>query len=513
MEILKKVAFGVGKFIRRHWIICLVLFLLLYLIIGALAPFLHYKKLSGDFANSWSAESVLEPENSPDRAMILETNMSAWEERIRLINMAKERIILSSFDIRDGESTRDIMAMLLHKADEGVDIRILVDGFSGFLRMERNNMFYAVSSHPNIEIRIYNPIQPWFPWTTQGRMHDKYVICDEQAYILGGRNTFDYFIGNYETDGRSFDREMLIYNTAPPRYVSEDGSAPDTENDSTMPGAGAVANGQTASSLYEVEAYFNSVWTMDVCKPFHDDEKLRSKEKVKEQIAFLNQRYDTLAADFPELFEPYDYMAATKPTDGVHLISGPTTIYGKEPQVFYMLTELMKQANDKVIIHTPYIVCNDYMYDALTQVNTSVPDVRMMINSVANGDNVVASSDYLKNKKNVIETGITIYEYDGGTSYHGKSVVIDDYVSIVGSYNMDLRSTYMDTELMLLVKSKEITKELTGYMDIMQNDSRKVLDAKAYETPDHIVVADIPLGKRIAFKILGILLAPFRCVI
>ena len=98
-----------------------------------------------------------------------------------------------------------------------------------------------------------------------------------------------------------------------------------------------------------------------------------------------------------------------------------------------MLTELMKQANDKVIIHTPYIVCNDYMYDALTQVNASVPDVRMMINSVANGDNVVASSDYLKNKKNVIETGITIYEYDGGTSYHGKSVVIDDYVSIVGS--------------------------------------------------------------------------------
>ena len=74
--------------------------------------------------------------------------MSAWEERIRLINMAKERIILSSFDIRDGESTRDIMAMLLHKADEGVDIRILVDGFSGFLCMERNNMFYAVSLPP-----------------------------------------------------------------------------------------------------------------------------------------------------------------------------------------------------------------------------------------------------------------------------------------------------------------------------------------------------------------------------
>lgn len=506
MKILKKMTFAVGRFIRRHWIFCLIVVVLLYLILGALGPFFNYKKLSSAFTQSWDAREVLEPEDSPDRAMILETNMSAWEERIRLINMAKERIILSRFDIRDGESTRDIMSVLLHKADEGVDIKILVDGFSGFLRLERNAMFYAVSSHPNIEIRIYNPLQIWFPWTTQGRMHDKYVISDEQAYILGGRNTFDYFIGNYETDGRSFDRELLIYNTAAPG--TEPASDPAFGN-----GASGGKSPQTSSSLYEVENYFNSVWNMDVCKPFHDDEKLREKNDVKEQLEFLNQRYETLAADFPELFEAYDYMAVTKPTEGVHLISGPTTIYGKEPQVFYKLTELMKQAKDKVIIHTPYVVCNDYMYETLAQVNASVPDVRMMINSVANGDNVVASSDYIKNKKHVIDTGITIYEYDGGTSYHGKSVVIDDYVSIVGSYNMDLRSTYMDTELMLLVKSKEITEELTGYMDVMQNDSRRVLDAKNYETPEHVVVAEIPLVKRVAFKVLGFFLAPFRCVI
>ena len=77
--------------------------------------------------------------------------------------------------------------------------------------MEGKPLFYALSSHPNVGIRIYNPIQPWFPGYYLGRMHDKYVIVDDLAYILGGRNTFDYFIGDYETDDKSFDREMLIY--------------------------------------------------------------------------------------------------------------------------------------------------------------------------------------------------------------------------------------------------------------------------------------------------------------
>ena len=62
--------------------------------------------------------------------------MSAWEERMRLLSQAEDRIILSTFDMREGESTRDILAVLQEKADEGVKIRILVDGVSGAVRME-----------------------------------------------------------------------------------------------------------------------------------------------------------------------------------------------------------------------------------------------------------------------------------------------------------------------------------------------------------------------------------------
>ena len=67
-------------------------------------------------------------------------------------------------------------------------------------------------------------------------MHDKYVIVDEMAYILGGRNTFDYFIGDYPNKNMSYDREVLIYNTNPKQ------------------------RGEDESSLYQVEAYFSRMW-------------------------------------------------------------------------------------------------------------------------------------------------------------------------------------------------------------------------------------------------------------
>ena len=85
-----------------------------------MAPFMRYQAVSPEFKESFNKEKLLSPEASPDRAMLVETNTSAWEERIRLMDLARERIILSTFDMRDGESTRDLLSVLLHKADEGV---------------------------------------------------------------------------------------------------------------------------------------------------------------------------------------------------------------------------------------------------------------------------------------------------------------------------------------------------------------------------------------------------------
>ncbi len=426
----------------------------------------------------------------PDRAMIMETNLSAWEERMRLFSQAEDRIVMSTFDMRDGESTRDVLAVLCKKAEEGVQVRILVDGISGFVRMENRDLFYAVSSHPNVEIKLYNRLNPLIPWKTQGRMHDKYIIVDDLAYILGGRNQFDYFIGEYPTEHRSCDREVLIYNT---RHGTE----------------------SRDSSLFQVETYFEEMWKKDECTFFHEDESLRERNGVRREIDSLEERYERLEAERPDLLkaESFDYENATKETSKVTLISNPTHIYGKEPEVFCQMMELAEQAESRVLIQTPYLVCNSYMLDQLDYLADQVPDTRVLINSVENGDNFMASSDYLFRKGEILKTGITVYEYDGGQSSHGKSMVVDHDMAVIGSYNMDLRSTYVDTELMVAIHSREIAEELAGYMEYMQADSRKVTGPDTYEIPDHLTVGEIPVWKKAAMFAVGFLMQGFRCLV
>ena len=248
----------------RRLALILIPLLLIYLIAGAVIPFARYLPVSEATQEQIADTEFYQGTPGKEKVMLLETNQSAWDERMRMMQLAEKEIIFSTFDIRDGESARDVMAVLLKKADEGVKVRMLVDGFSGLIRMEGRKVFYAVSSHPNIEIRIYNPMNLLTPWKTQGRMHDKYLIVDDDVFILGGRNTFDYFIGSYPTDDRSYDREVLVYNTAP----------------SSGPGQG----------LSQVRDYFESVWALPVCKPFHDSERLANRKSVQEERAALEAR-------------------------------------------------------------------------------------------------------------------------------------------------------------------------------------------------------------------------------
>ena len=135
----------------KQMILIIVVSAVVYLVVGAMAPFIKYKEVSSQARDSFRPEDFRSGETGMDRAMILETSQSAWEHRLRLLDGAKSRIILSTFDMRNGESTKELLSVILHKAEEGVQVQILVDGFSGLIRMEPDPLFYAVSSHPNIE--------------------------------------------------------------------------------------------------------------------------------------------------------------------------------------------------------------------------------------------------------------------------------------------------------------------------------------------------------------------------
>ena len=70
----------------------------------------------------------------------------------------------------------------------------------------------------------------------------------------------------------------------------------------------------------------------------------------------------------------------------------------------------MKAAGKETEIHTPYLVCNTYMEKRLKEVKEAVPDMKIVLNSVENGDNFFASSDYLRRKKDLTALEIPLYE-------------------------------------------------------------------------------------------------------
>ena len=127
----------------------------------------------------------------------------------------------------------------------------------------------------------------------------------------------------------------------------------------------------------------------------------------------------------------------------------------KKPVVWYQLGKLMKNAKQCIRIHTPYIICNDMKHRTWQDVARKVPEFSVMTNSAANNGNPFGAADYAENRNKILATGINIWEYEGSYSYHGKSILINDNLSVIGSFNMDMRSTYMDTELMLVIRSKE----------------------------------------------------------
>lgn len=465
---------------------------LIYLIVGMLVPFAVLKPVSESykkekaqkladmyFPDTEKNRGEEEKEYGTDRAYLVETPMEALDTRIQMLQDAKESIILTTFDMREGESTKDLWAVMLEAADRGVQIQVLIDGVSGFLRIQGSDFMKAVFSHPNVQLCIYNMPNPLLPWTFHGRMHDKYIVVDHKVMLMGGRNTFDYFLGEYNKAELSDDREILIYDTT---------------------------NGENKeSAVAQVEEYFNQIWNLDVCDPMFEDKSNGNGSQYQETRNELKERLKRMQTEKPELFlENVPYMDMTVPVVSASLITGPTGIFGKEPQVFASCVELMKRAQESVIIQTPYAVFSDWMEEEMKEVSQGTAQCKILINSVTNGDNVVASSDYLRHKKEILDTGIEVYEYDGGRSFHGKTILIDDRISVIGSYNFDMRSTYVDTEMMLVVESEPFARILKEKMDGMEALSRKVIDENTYEENPNVTVREIPWKKQFIFDVVGL---------
>ena len=133
----------------------------------------------------------------------------------------------------------------------------------------------------------------------------------------------------------------------------------------------------------------------------------------------------------------------------------------------------MEQGDD-VLLQTPYLICNRAMYGYLAHL-AGERQVRILTNAVETGANPSGCADYLIEKRTILSCGLDVYEAVSDQSLHTKTVLIGNDLSVVGSFNADMRSAYLDTELMLVIESEEINAFLREESERYIERSRLVL--------------------------------------
>lgn len=124
------------------------------------------------------------------------------------------------------------------------------------------------------------------------------------------------------------------------------------------------------------------------------------------------------------------------------------------------IIKMLSSVRNYVYLQTPYFMPNESFMLALKSAALSGADVRLMIPEQC--DNKIAGYASRSYLGDLLEVGVKVYLYKDGF-IHSKSIVCDDYISSVGSVNLDYRSFYYNFEVSAFVYDKSVAQELKNY--------------------------------------------------
>ncbi len=109
------------------------------------------------------------------------------------IEQARHRIDFVTFVYWTGDIARRFAATLARKASEGVQVRVLLDGF-GSLPMNTDLIEQMRAAGAVVE--RFRPVVRWKLWESDHRTHRKILVCDERIAFTGGVGIAEEWMGN-----------------------------------------------------------------------------------------------------------------------------------------------------------------------------------------------------------------------------------------------------------------------------------------------------------------------------
>ncbi|MGI6439789.1 MAG: phospholipase D-like domain-containing protein [Sphaerochaetaceae bacterium] len=455
---------------KKVFILLLVLSIL-YVLIGAVGVFYIHRPQESSYRSDHRPSRFYSESIGVDKALIIEDRILSAVTRINLIEGAQKSIDLAYYAVHNGVVSDTFYATVFEAAQRGVKVRLLFDGMFHNLKGLQLSTYEALISHPNIEIKLYEPLNLLKPWTLQNRLHDKFLIVDDVYVLIGGRNIGDkYYLEHYDKPVVE-DRDVFILNSDSSKYPQ--------------------------SVLSQFHSYYELLWN----HPYSHIKKSRlSHHKgIEAQQRLVAQLHKT-KEEFPQRFkDPIDWEEYALPTNNITLITNPIARFNKEPHILMELDAIASQSDESIYLQSPYIIPTKRMLSYFSDLQGS-PNLHYITNSARTSPNPFALSGYMKYRNKISKNSASLSEYQGLGSIHAKTYLFDKRLSVVGSFNLDARSSFLSTESMVVIDSVPIAKELITHMNNLTYNSYHHDSEKN----------TISWTKRVLLRIIQLLLYPFN---
>ena len=421
-------------------------------------------------------ENAAREHNGNSGFRIIPVGADGFLTRMQMINAAERTLDLQYFIFRGDETGRLLTDAVLHAADRGVRVRVLIDDGETEAGDEQ---ITALEAHPSVEIRIFNPfayrghikllkaIEFMFNASRLDyRMHNKLLVVDNAIALMGGCNIGDKY---FQIDPES-------------QFADDDVFA-----------AGPIAK--------KLSATFDEFWNNALSIPA---EALSGK---KTSHAALNEHRKVLHEQGRQLkAEGIDYVkrvATGEPFDG--MITGRLPLVWAHAQLISdspdkkkvengeMVGRLMHRAvanaaiavQSELLMITPYLIPGNEGMQLFKDLRQRNVRVRVLTSSLESSTILLAQAGYMHYRVPLLEDGVEIYEIRsflgnargsgettaisryGNYSLHAKLFVFDRQKLFIGSMNFDQRSMHLNTEIGLIIDSPELAQQIAARFEAM----------------------------------------------
>ncbi|MGF6778585.1 phospholipase D family protein [Paraburkholderia sp. GAS334] len=419
--------------------------------------------------NTTRLGTMLMPEvhRHPDQSAfhLLPDGIDALLARIVLTGQADRTLDLQYYIWHDDLTGRQLADGVLRAADRGVRVRVLLDDLG---TGADDKVLLAIASHPNIQVRLFNPVASR-TFKTLGtalefgrvnrRMHNKSLIADNQAAILGGRNIGDEYFGA-SSDVSFGDLDVLTFGPV----------------------------------VHRVSSAFDQFWNSDAAYPI---ESLTGHPAAPDALAMYRVKLTAAIAaqqDSPYVVQAKQRLAKLVAARDPEFSWGKATLLYDDPAKItrspddpqgHLLTQfdaLSVTPDRQMLIISPYFVPGKKGVEWMRAQTARGVRVTILTNSLAATDVAAVHAGYQRYRKNLLDAGVHLYELkpaetedptakkksllgSSKASLHAKTYVFDRTSIFIGSMNFDPRSITLNTEIGVYCESDAIAAQVADGLE------------------------------------------------